>query len=570
MPDQTNRGKYFLFISIFLLAVFVLAVVVWYSPVLFKGYATYKLGINAVIARSLYQTGLYSVESDLNVFLSSDLIKEQGHTSIIGNKLTSSLYAKVFKTTGLPNENNFVLLSVIIHALTLVIFTLTVLRLFNFRVSLIFSLIYIFLPFNWQLPYNLAEYEFALLFLSLFFLFYIYGLKQKYDSIYLIIAGVFLGLACLSAETLLLIVPFLLVFLWLKKQKSFLFYIFAPFIILFVFLWLPNISSNVYIQLFTTQAPEKVKSADFSFYGHIYPDPYTYHFEQQEFLENFKNQKTDGSLSLIERIERDKVLRNMGIEGMGFIDRIKVGLMISLRHIFRFFSLEDIGGPFVFLLMLLGVYSLRRKNKYLYQFFIYWILSSIFLMSFVVLVGRNHLADFNWAIALLISLGLLTLGKIIIDYFQFQTKKARIIYLAILLVVLYQLLLANHIAWSRIYDNSNNLMVDAYSQEIKKMNIADDEVIAISSDAGTMCGLNYLTDKSVVLFRAETIKDLLAKNKLDFAFENFGVKYILGYSDELTKEIVNQVDVVNIASDSLEPAVPEISRNKGWFMNLVR
>lgn len=568
--NRNNQAKRFLFISVFLLAVFVLAIVVWYSPTLFKGYAAYTISPNALLARNVYQTGLYSAESDLNVFLSSSLIKEQGHLSTVGNRLTSLLYAKVFKITGLPSENNFVLFSVIIHALTLVIFTLVVLYLFGFGIFLIFPLIYIFLPFNWQLPYSLAEYEFALLFLSLFFLFYLYGLKRKYDSIYLIIAGVFLGLACLSAEALLLIVPFLLIFLWLKKQKRFLFYIFAPFVILFVFLWLSNVSSNVYIQLFTTQVPEKVKSADFSFYGHIYPDPYTYHFEKDEYLKSLQDQVSENRLDLMEKIGRSKVLTNMGIQGMGFIDRIKVGLMISSRHIFRFFSLEDIAGPFVFLLMLLGAYSLRRKNKHLYQFFVYWILSSIFLMAFVVLVVRNHLMDFNWAIALLISLGLLTLGKIVIDYFQFQTKKARIIYLAILLAVLYQLVLVNHVAWSRIYDNSSNLKIKAYSQEIKKMDIADKDIIAVNLGPSGALNLNYLTNKSVVVLRPETIKSLLEKNKLNFTFERFGVKYILGYSEELTDKIVSQTNLVSIASASLKPAVPEMSRNRGWLMNLVK
>ena len=567
---SSNRIKRSLWISLFLLAVFILAIAVWYGPVLFKGYAPYKLTNGPLLARNFYQSGFYSMENNLNVSLSSNLIEAQGNPSAGGNKLTVLLYSKAFEIIGLPEADNLIFLSIFIYALTLLIFTGTVLYLFNFRTALIFSLVYILLPFNWQLPYYFCVYEFALFFLSLFFLFYFYGIKQRHNSIYLIIAGIFLALACLSRETLLLIAPFLLVFLWVKQQKSRLFYIFIPFLILLGLFWLPDIKDNSYLQVFFTQTSEEVKSADFNYYGHVYPDPYTYHFEQKEFLENLQKQINENDLVLTKEIDLTRELKNMGILEISLVDRIRAGLMLGSRHIFRFISLEDIGGPFILFLILLGLYSLRRQNRSLYQFFLYWISSSIFLLAFIILVGRNHLMDFNWAIALLISLGILTLSKMIVDYFQFQRKKTMMIYMVILLAVLYHFVLVNHIAWSRAYDNNNNLIVEAYSQEVKKLGIADNDVIAVNLDSPSMYNLNYLTNKSVVVFKSETIENLLAKNKLNFAFEQFGVKYILGYSDELTEKIINQTDIVNIASNSLEPVVPEMSRNKSWFMNLVK
>ena len=557
------------FISVFLLTVFVLSVIVWYSPVLFKGYSVYTMSTSAVMARNVYQTGLYSAESDLNVFLSSNLIKEQGHISAKGNKLTSLLYAQVFRITGLPEIDNFILLSIFIHALTLIIFTGLVFYLFGLKKASVFSLIYVFLPFNWASPYGLAGYEFVLLFLALFFLFYLYGIKQKkYNYFYLIIAGLFLGLSCLAREALLLIVPFLFIFLWLTKQRRYIFYIFIPFTILFAIFWLPSLGHNAYIQLFTTQVSKEVKSADYSFYGHVYPDPYTYHFGQEEFLEKLQEQIDESTL--MKKIGGIRGMKIMAIKEISLFDRIKVGIMLSFRHLSRFFSLEYLGGPFIFLLILLGSYELKQKNKRLYQFFIYWIFSTIFLLSFVILGARNHLMDFGWAITLLISLGLLSLSKIIIDYFDLKEKKIIFVYLIILFVVLYNLVLVNHVALSRAYDNSNNLLIEAYAQEVKNENISDQEVIAVNLNPGGAYNLNYLTNKSVVVFNFQTIKNLLEENKLNFAFEKFKVKYILGYSNELSEEIIQQVDVINITSDSLKPRVPEISRNKGWLMNVIR
>ncbi len=191
-------------------------------------------------------------------------------------------------------------------------------------------------------------------------------------------------------------------------------------------------------------------------------------------------------------------------------------------------------------------------------------------MSFVILVGRSHLMDFNWAIALLGSLGLISLIELIGDYLNLKKKKQFFLYIVFLFIIIYHLILVNHIVWSKAYDNNNNLMVQAYSQEIKKLNLIDNDVIALDLTSSIMYNLSYLTDKSFVLFRSETIKDLLEENKLDWAFKQFGVKYILGYSDELSEKIINQANIVNIASSSLGPVSLEISRNKGWFMNLVK
>jgi len=172
--------------------------------------------------------------------------------------------------------------------------------------------------------------------------------------------------------------------------------------------------------------------------------------------------------------------------------------------------------------------------------------------------------------SLLISLGLLTLSKIFVEHFNLKGKKALIVYLIVLSAVLYNLVLINHVGWSKTYDNSNNLLIETYAREIKNENISDREVIAVNLIPGEAYSLNYLTNKSVVVFKSETVKNLLDNNKLEFAFNEFGIKYILGYSDKLTEDVVAQTEVINIATSSLEPVVPEMSRNKGWLMNVIK
>jgi len=562
-------------IIIFVLAIFFLAFSVWYSPILFKGYLHQEAG-EVNLGRNLAQTGLYGAENDLNVLLSSNLVETEANISSFGNKMTVLLYAGIFKTWGELSENQLTLLVIALHSLSLVIFALIVLYLFGFKISLIFSLIYILLPFNWQLSQGLGGYEFVLLFFAFFFLFYLFGLNRKYNYLYLIPAGFFLGLACLSKEAFLLFIPFFFVYLWWKNPKRFLLYIFIPFLILFSYFWLPNAfgadeGGNTYLLLFTTQAPEELKSADFGRYGHLFPDPYTYHFNREEFLENCQNQLNNTETNFFTKASLIKTASNLGIETPGFLERIKVGFVLFFGHLARFFSLEEIGGPFIFLLMLLGIYSLRQRNKYLWGLSWGWILSVIFLFSFVVLVGRNHLMDFNWILALWTALGLVMLAKIIEQYFHFNQTKSKILLFIIILATLYSLILVNHISWNKVFDlnQESSLRTEVYSQKIEELNISDRDVIAVPQSVQRY-RLNYLNNKSLVVFREETIKDLLNNDELISAFEKFKVKYVLGYSPALTEEIITKTQIINIADNSVELPQIQISPTKVWFLNLVK
>jgi len=565
----TSRKKYVLGVILSLLFVFSVASIVWYSPVLFKGYATYRINTNILAGRNVSQAGLYSTENDLNVFLSSSQIKEQGHLSSEGNKLTALLYGEVFRITEHLEPEQLVLFSVFLHSLTLIVFTLLVLYLFNFKTALIFSFIYIFLPLNWYLPYVLGSYEFALFFFSLFFLLYFYGIKQKRYYLYLIIAGLSLALAGMAREALLIFIPFFIAYLWLIKKRKEILYIFIPFAVLLALIWLPSLGSNAYLLLFTTNISEEVKSADYAYYGHIYSDPYSYHFERENFLNSLKTKIDNGQLDFMSEIDRVRELKNMGIEEISFFGRVKAGFSLFIRHVFRFVSLEKVGGPLILLLMLFGLFLVRRKDKSQYYLFIFWPLYTMLFLAFIALAGRNHLMDFSWVLALLASLGLLALIKLSLDFWELKDKKRFFFYLVSILFVFYHLVLAGHVIWNQKYEYTNNLEVIAYSQEIKKLDILSEDVIAMPLDAADLYSLNYITDKSMVLFQPKTIKKLIKEEKLGQVLEEFNVRYILGYSDSLTKEIIGNAEVINIASDSIEIKKSELSRNRGWLLNLI-
>lgn len=561
-----------LLIIFFLLAVFVLAIGVWYSPIIFKGYSASIISREIVLARNYYQSGVLANQNNLNVTLASSLIKSEGHSLVLSEYFGSLFYSKIFKITGIPDYNTLILISLILYALVLVLFTILTLRLFNLKVAIMFSLIYIFLPLGWGLTDSFGSYEFCLIFLALFFIFYFMGVKGGEKSkntiaaFLFIFSGLFLALASLSKEIALVFAFVLFIFLVVKRLKFQLIYIFISFAILLMVFWLPSVLSgeNRYLRLFTSKAPEK---SVFSVYTHVFPDPYTYYFEKEEFLNKIKNQ----DLGLIENLQMKKDLVNYGFEGINLFKRVKVGFYILSHHLSRFFSLEEFGGPLITLLLILGFIYLKNKYKFLYKLSFYWIGISLFIFSFVTLVSRNHLMDFIWPIVLGITLGLFYILQIIEERFQIKNKKALILEIVVIGLILYHLLLANHVVLGRKYDRDFMPRSFTYAQEIKKLDIGDSDVIAIPEDfPGQADTLNYLTDKSFVVFKDSTLNKLLNEGKIKQAFEAFGVKYILGYSDDISNKILSQTEVVNIASNSLKIDFGGVSENKSFFMNLVR
>ena len=556
---------------LFLVIVFFLAVGVWYSPIVFKGYSTQPVSEDILLARNYHQTGVLAIQNDQNVTISSNLIKTEGHSLVKSQYLRSFFYAKIFDIFGVPTYNNLILISIILYAFVLVIFTILILYLFNFKTAVVFSLIYILIPFNWAGNQYLGAYEFCLLFLALFFVFYFVAVKmgyqgeRKYEIPLYAISGVFLALSGLSKEATFVFALALFVFLIIKKLKKQFIYIFAPFFVLLLIFWMPSIfnGQNRYLPLLGATTEESI----FSHYLHLFPDPYTYYFGKDDFLDMFRNQ----DIGLTENIETSRMLKHYGLGKVTMIGRLNMGTYLLSQHLFRFFSLEEFGGPFVTLLLILGFVYLRKKFKYIYELSKYWLAISFVVFSYILLVSRSHLIDFIWILVLAISFGIIYLIEIVENYFKLRGKKLIFFEVAVICLALYHLVLVNHVALGKQYDKDFVPRSIAYSQEINKFDIKDEEVIAVPGTfPGQEATLNYLTNKSFVIFRDSTLEKLLDDGEIKQAFEAFGVKYILGYSDELSARIVEQSEATNITSSLIEVNINEVSANKSFLMNLIR
>jgi len=154
------------------------------------------------------------------------------------------------------------------------------------------------------------------------------------------------------------------------------------------------------------------------------------------------------------------------------------------------------------------------------------------------------------------------------QYLNWSSGKKNIFYAVFCCLIIYQFVLATHVIFGRLYDNEIIWKDRVYAELIKQKNIPDEAVIAIAENVPY--DLNFLTDKSIVVFRPDTVKKLIAQDKIVKAFADFNVKYILGYSPELTEEILSKTKIENISDNNISK--PQFSgyNNQMWFMNLVK
>lgn len=560
---------------IWLLVIFTAASFIWYSPVLFKGYPAQNIDSEGVItiARNYSQYGVLGYENDLNVVLAPNLVKASANPTSLGNKLTIFSYATIFKLFGQLDWDKVVIAAIIIHALALMFFNITIFYLFGLEVSIIFSLIYIFLPINWQTVYFVGSYEFALLFFSFFTVLFFCFRNYKSKWPFLILAGIFLALSGLAREAMFLSFPVILLWLWFNKKTKEIFLIFIPVILLLVVFWLPNFlnGSSDYFKLFVTTQTKEKSHSDFHFYSHIYPDPYTYYFDNQSILNPTPDNINSANSGWLYNIGRLKSEANLGIAQVNIFERLMVGTTNLARQISKYLSLEDVGGPLIFLIMILGLYQLKNKSREIYFLFISLLIGIPLILSYVVLGRRSHIMDLGWVIASLIALALVSLKPLLKNYYQLF-KSANLLYWLIIALVFYNLILANHVYWGRAYDSTKYLEIKYLANQVNNYptKIDDSDVIAVA-DYGLHPALNYLSNKSVILFNPVTIAKLINNNGLQKAFDDFGVKYIVGYDQELSESIIKNSSVINISNwPALKDLQSPLNYNKSWLLNLIK
>ena len=514
-------------IILVLIFIFLLSLAVRYQPIWHKGYPSDVNANSLILARNLSLTGEYSLEDEKNIILSSDLIKAKGVDSNYPNKLTSVLGRYIFDFFGF-NQEFPIHVSLLVFALTNVLLFLLILKLFNFYLAFLFSLFDIFMPFVIRGSSIAGFYEWAMLFFVAALLIYLTGKKKGFFKLFF--SGLFFGLAFLARNAFLFsFVPFLIYDFWKNRSYKRVIVFFLSFVLVlgtYSVFNLPDASSNLYFSTFFGKS-------DIGYEGHLFPDPYTYHFEKEEFIKSIESptgeqilflQKYEGSVNLSQKIS-------------SYFNSFK----FYVREVFRIINL---GGVLILFLLILGATYLYKKKNPLLKLFYIWI--GIWFISLIVLKTSNwdHFLEIRFPIVLLVSLGVYWISKFIWGLGIKDKFKYLWIIIFVLTITLH-FVEANRWTFHEIYNTSRMDNVLKMVEVVKqKQNNQQHDVIGVGSSQKAADVLNYYTDQSVIYFSPQTVEKLLSENRLDWAFEQFGITHVIGYDSELNREIINQTGVM--------------------------
>ena len=511
-------------------------------PVFHKGFSPSISPDNLVLARNLSLGSKYSYESEKNIVLSSSLVAEKGMPASTSNRLTPLIYSKVFNIFGF-NQKIPLYVSIFLYAFTTILLFLLVLRLFSLKIALIFAGIDIFMPFVLAGSVWFGFYEWAMLFFTIAVLIYLW--KKKANWLRLFLSGSFFVLAALARNAFLIsFIPFLIYdfysnFIYKKNRRAVRLWLWPAikrafiFILPVLLLW-GGFMIQDYIQ---KDINRYVASGDAGYNGHLFRDPYTYHFDKDNYIKEIQD-TTNGETLVF-------------LEGYGYDINLKQKLITyfysAKYYLNEFFRQPTLGGPLIIFFLILGAIYLFRTKRRLFDLAIFWIAILFFILIFVFRTSNwDHFLEIRFPLILLISLGVYWIAS----WLGQNIKSKKVYYwlvVGLFLVLFSHLIQADKWLFHEKYLYSGMSERLGLVELIKKtdLEIGLDEVIATGVPRSVFL-LNYYADYNYIYFTPETIKKLLQENKLQWAFDQFGVTKVIGYPSELTESIIERAEVENI------------------------
>lgn len=490
-----------------------------------------------LLARNWSQTGFLSYENEKNTVIKSTDLAREGVPSTLGNKLTYYMYGYIFRwfnfSQSLPMYVAFSL-----YAISAALLFVLIRRLFGWELGLLSAGINLVAPFF--LPYILSvgKTEFAYFFFTIGTLIYFWPVKNN-KILKLILVAVFFALAVAARNSYFVaILPVAIMeffFSGLNFRKRFKNAAILSVVYLLIAAPLAFLGGNSYIGL--TLGGQKFES--FHILDHLYPDPYTYAVEKDEYIDRVIASKQNSPL--MEKFafwgDSGMFLETFGSKPVGFIKGYLIPIVFSFVFYMRAFaSLIVFGGGLVWLLVLFGAKKMHQdKTKKDFLLF-----SAVSLVCWYIALSITRTSNYShyimliFPLAVLSAVGLLDLAKYIAGHFNLQGIKK----MGLIIVFVIALLLPMaEISWWHMRDYFQNSSGEAAGEEFVKTHKAQDfpdsGTIAVGYFPKAPVLLNYYFDKNFIYFNPDTIKKIILQNKLDSVFKEYGVVGYVGYEKDM-------------------------------------
>ena len=551
-----------------LLILFVLAMMlVWVLPLLIMGqaYDVYPL----LLARNVAASGVFALTDELGRFLAPHLLTESGILASADGRLSALLFAQFSLLIGWQNLLGWGVLAAAIMSGALVLWWLTVAKVFTVRTAWISTVLIAFMPAYWRQALWLDNYNFAFLFLFASFAAFVY-LRERSERSALVVSGILFGLSAASKDVFLLFVPwYIFAYIWVLRPRwkkavvgvcTFL----ACTGAIYALLYVGDIRDQGY--------PANQNLAHFwrdannfedSVYLHLYPDPYTYFFDREYYDAGLLAQYE--KFSPLQKLRQQKIFINFDVGKPNIVMKLLSGAWLFVGSIPSLFHQDTVGGIVLWLFIVPGFLFLRRDRPRTAVLLVGLILSSELIMRFVLHYSRDHIMDYAWVLALLAALGVEGVSDACGT--SWKIVSARVCTVVITIFLALQLVQANRVVLARNY--SRTFVPEALALAEQIDSLPEDSVIALGLGATRVKQVAQLSNRTVVPFDSETIEKLLEKNMLRDAFNTYGVSHVYGYEDDISKALKRARFSV-IASVETKSSKREVSPLLNYLLHIVR
>jgi hypothetical protein len=522
-------------------------VLVWSLPVLVMGDG---FGFFPHLeARNFAETGMFSFTGNFGRLLSTNIIPGIGTPSASDGRLSRVLVALLSQGIAWDDLVGWTMAGATVLAIGMLCWWSVVYRLFDRRTAWVTLFITALMPVYFREAVWFDNYNLALACLAASGAAYVW-LKDKRMTVALLIAGLLFGASCSAKDVFLIMIPWIgVTFLWKKQWKGgAVFFIAAAAV--YMVPYMSDIATLGYpVNQNLARLWPGAETIANETYLHLYPDPYTYHFDRAAFDEQFIAAVETKSLS--DRMRDEKVMMSYGLAD-GIFRRVRLGTWLILHDIPSFFQRQTVGGVFLWIFALPGIVLLWRREKALVLWLLGLVVSMYIAIRFVLMYEREHFMNIAWIYALFVGYGITEISA--------MQRHVRVGLATVLLTALccLQLLQANRYEVAAWYNKSNVAELRGAAETLR--GLPEDAVIALDIHPSSVESLALLSDRTLLLFDTETVERLRSAGTLKSVFTRYGVTHALDYT--------MQTPARNVASSSVVSPPP--SAMTKWLIHLIR
>jgi len=553
-----------------LLLVFTCAgfIVLWSIPVFIIG-SSFEV-FHHLEARTFAESGMFSFRDELGRFIAPSLVDDLGVVSASHGRLSAMIFAWISQWIPWENLLGWAYVGAISFSLCLLPWWILVRKLFGSSVAWTATLLFALLPEYWHQALWLDQYTFALLFFFCAMAAFAV-LRERTLFGALAVSGFFFGLSIAAKDAFLIVMPWMAaVYLYSYRKRlpqacAALVVFFALAGSIYLAPYLDDIRTYGYPvnQNIARIWPGSDDIANET-YLHLYPDPYTYYFDQERFDREYVEHLTE--VSSLERALNQKIILRYGLvdEPLRFL---RTSMWLFVNSLPSFIQRVNTGGAFLWLFVLVGCAVFWEKDRKLLWWSGGFILTALLVLSFILQYSRDHFVAYGWIIALLAALGIVELSRGKLTQ-QLSVRSGTLLGI-ITAIVCVQLVQENRYELAYLYGRSVVPRARAEAQLFQKIPLSS--AIAAPGHPGHWQNVIFLADRTVALFQEETVERLLREGKLVEAFTTYGVTHIYGYPDDLAQELLwTMPSLERITVQEYVSSTHNVGRGVNFLLHMVR